>query len=828
MSTSGRVWPIDGASRLPAAAGGKARGLAGIAEAGLEVPAAWAVLPGVSAAELAALGGELRRRGIARVAVRSSAGDEDGAQHSFAGIHETELEVPTEALAAAAGRVASSPLSERAQAYRRQHGLPAATGPGAVIVQAMVDADWAGVAFGKGDGVLVEAVEGLGEVAVNGDATPEQLELSAEGGRFRVTRRWLRKQPFAVRPTGKGTERVTLEGARPTLPEAVALEVAAGVAALEHALGKPLDVEWAATGGKVAFLQARPQTRPIEAALPPGQTWTRANIADTFPEIASALARDLYAGMLSRAAHEVLAVCGVPLPREMPLCVVVAGRMIFNEQVFNRASGAMGVPPSWGQVVQGGAGEGTNAYVMPDLRKLLGRLDLIVKLYHFVGSAERRARLQIGELRAAHERRAAVPATGQTDSELLEGLVRVMDEGLNRPLIDTMRLAGRFQVVLTSGAMVLRAHAAPAALIARLVDPEQLSVTTRQLEEQVEIARAMRQWQGARAFLEEIGPRHAAAANWAGALPATLWRQIEAWLAEFGHRCPNESDPAQARIGEDLRHFAAALRPLVLAQAEPESREARRARRRVDSAEAWEEVSARFGALARWRLRGPARELARLTSTREELRSAEMLNNQLVRRYCLELGRRMVARRQLDAADDVFHLTLDELGHAARDPARDARTAVARERARVAAWRRIEVPNRFSSEEVTRFRRVGAAAAGGATLLRGTAVSPGVVEGRACVLRTADDEARLALGGILVAPSTDPGWTPLFARAAGVVVELGGVMSHSATVAREYGLPCVSNVDGAVATLRDGDLLRVDGTHGTVEIVERAGERGQP
>jgi pyruvate,water dikinase len=86
----------------------------------------------------------------------------------------------------------------------------------------------------------------------------------------------------------------------------------------------------------------------------------------------------------------------------------------------------------------------------------------------------------------------------------------------------------------------------------------------------------------------------------------------------------------------------------------------------------------------------------------------------------------------------------------------------------------------------------------------------------------------MARGGILVAPATDPGWTPLFARAAGVVVEIGGVMSHAATVAREYGLPCVSNVEEAVARLRDGDLVRVDGTRGTIEILERAADELEP
>ncbi|HSM92109.1 MAG TPA: PEP-utilizing enzyme, partial [Anaeromyxobacteraceae bacterium] len=215
------------------------------------------------------------------------------------------------------------------------------------------------------------------------------------------------------------------------------------------------------------------------------------------------------------------------------------------------------------------------------------------------------------------------------------------------------------------------------------------------------------------------------------------------------------------------------------------------------------------------------RALSRLGCLREEIRSEWMRDWALARRDLLELGRRLVARGRLDGIEELFHLTLDELERALRDPAFDARSVVARQRARVAAWRRIEVPNRFTSEEAQGFLRLGATSPGDEPVLQGTAVSPGVVEGRACVLRTPYDEAKMARGAILVAPATDPGWTPIFARAAGVVVEIGGVMSHAATVARELGLPCVSNVDGVVAKVRDGDLVRVDGTHGTVEIVER-------
>jgi phosphohistidine swiveling domain-containing protein len=104
-------------------------------------------------------------------------------------------------------------------------------------------------------------------------------------------------------------------------------------------------------------------------------------------------------------------------------------------------------------------------------------------------------------------------------------------------------------------------------------------------------------------------------------------------------------------------------------------------------------------------------------------------------------------------------------------------------------------------------------------VLRGLAVSPGEVEGDGALAplagRRGEDEAGRRPGGT----ATDPGWTPLFARAAGAVVEIGGVTSHSATVVREHGLPCAANVEGALERLRDGERVCVDGSRGTVEVL---------
>jgi pyruvate,water dikinase len=232
-------------------------------------------------------------------------------------------------------------------------------------------------------------------------------------------------------------------------------------------------------------------------------------------------------------------------------------------------------------------------------------------------------------------------------------------------------------------------------------------------------------------------------------------------------------------------------------------------------------MTAAVGPLERMRLRRMLRALARKVVLREELRSEIMIDNGEVREELLELGRRLASRGRLDAADEVFHLELAELEQAVADPAYDARAAVGRELARRAAWRRVEVPNRFTSEEVDGMPARGLRVADVAGPLMGTAVSPGAAEGRVAVLRSPDEAERMPTGAVLVAPATDPGWTPLFARASAVVVEIGGLFSHAATVAREYGLPAVANIEGATDLLHDGDVVRVDGSRGVVEVVSR-------
>jgi pyruvate,water dikinase len=195
----------------------------------------------------------------------------------------------------------------------------------------------------------------------------------------------------------------------------------------------------------------------------------------------------------------------------------------------------------------------------------------------------------------------------------------------------------------------------------------------------------------------------------------------------------------------------------------------------------------------------------------------------IVRRAALELGRRLVAAGVLDAPEDVFHLRLAELEATGEPPSpalvRELRALVVRRKAKRAA---VEATPLIDTRLAPSARRtIGAAD----VLLRGSSGSRGVAEGPVCVVRDPSEFGKLQGGNVLVAPFTNPAWTPLFQRAAAVVVDSGGAGSHAAIVAREYGIPAVmGTVDGS-RRLADGQRVRVDGDRGIVAFLnDHAGD----
>ncbi len=435
--------------------------------------------------------------------------------------------------------------------------------------------------------------------------------------------------------------------------------------------------------------------------------------------------------------------------------------------------------------------------------------------------ARRRACRQIERRRRERLAMESIDRQALSDAALIERIVRTQVEEMSTWIACVLHIMSSLSGALYQALSLLRSMASPVAVLAKLIAADDVSVSTRQLEDLVDLARAFREWPGGAAFLSGVGQERASAA-WQAALPDALWGRVHRWLEAYGHRRPHESDLALPRPAEDLRLLRDALTPLVSAPEPPASSEERRERRRANGAQAWAELTEKMGAWSRWMLRRAVRKLAALSSLREELRSELMKDSTLVRGDVLELARRLTARGQLTAVDQVFNLSVDELKRAGLDPTHDAMAEVQREHAKQASWRRVDVPNPFTSDEVGGFKRSTPNSCSASGVLHGLAVSPGEVEGRVCVVRTPQEESALLPGGVLVAHATDPAWTPLFARASGIVVELGGLLSHAATVAREFGIPCVANVESATQLLHDGDLVRVDGSRGEVEVISPA------
>ena len=298
---------------------------------------------------------------------------------------------------------------------------------------------------------------------------------------------------------------------------------------------------------------------------------------------------------------------------------------------------------------------------------------------------------------------------------------------------------------------------------------------------------------------------------------------FEAFLDRYGARCAAEIDLATPRWREDplpvLRVIAGSLR-----------RDGPTYSERVAAYEAGR--IATFGRLVRAAGRGPVgplrvrlmrrlyRTMVEVGGMREHHKFLAVRMFAFVREAVAEAADRLVERKVMDVPDDVWFLTWPELAALWDRAPTDLRERIARRRDAYAFDQRLTPPMVVTSDgEVpfVRYRRDGAP--DGA--LVGNPVSAGVVEGPARVVRDPGHD-QLVPGEILVAEFTDPGWTPLFINASGLVLEVGGALTHGAVVAREYGIPAVVGVRGATTTIRSGQRLRVDGDRGIVEVLERA------
>ena len=296
----------------------------------------------------------------------------------------------------------------------------------------------------------------------------------------------------------------------------------------------------------------------------------------------------------------------------------------------------------------------------------------------------------------------------------------------------------------------------------------------------------------------------------------TAW---ERFMAEHGHHGRGELEFFNARWAERPDYVLDLVRNYLrsIGRTDPLARQQDLARQREELIQD-----------CRRRLKNPIKRGLfnwSLQRTQKVARDRENWKNEMVRmlagfrRVLLTLGQRLHERGTLTHRDDIFFLEISEVQPVVNGSADfDVQQRIAARRAEYERNCAVTPPpvvvGRFDPD-----KQVAPEVDAGADLLEGIAVSPGVVTGRARVIMKTDDHQHVEGGEILVAPFTDPAWTPYFIPAAGVVMDLGGILSHGAIIAREYGIPAVVNVSGATRIIRTGQEIRVDGDRGTVTIL---------
>jgi phosphohistidine swiveling domain-containing protein len=727
-----------------------------------------------------------RAMGGGSVAVRSSATAEDLPGAAFAGQQDTVLGVRDEAALLQAIRQCWGSLwTDRAISYRNQRGFAGENVALAVVVQRMVAADAAGVMFtanpvtGARNQTVIDASTGLGEAIVSGLVTPDHVVLQRRPFGWRIVEQQRGNRAVEIRESRSGgVEHVSgVESTAPAVPDHVLKDLAKLGEQIARHFGSPQDIEWAWASGELFILQSRPitalpakpsrvlsgqnrgpleyfQTRPYPLDV---TTWTRV-VSGAIPRMIP-LGRSVppLDNLWREEDGVVVSFNGMPSLRPSPDLVLLPLRMLdlaFKHDPRNWRADPILID-ALATIDELGAENLAQRSWADLLEMTAAALDIPCQIVEIRRRYFPRALLGMLGLRLI------LKLMGQDDrfGDLLSG-------------IDNKTLEANRQLE------VLAATIRVTPVLAGLFATQDVPAIPAALDDSPE-GQALKE--SLQSFLTHYGHRELASPllvshpTW-GDSPETI-------LGLLKTMAQSDAPPThQAGIWQAARDAILALPDLQYAP--------------LRTAFLW--------CLEEARLFPPLREDTHFYLTKPV---------PVLRRIFAEMGRRLVDAGILDDASDIYHLRLDDLERL-RDswPPTDAlqaklRTAVADRRARRNALSHIPMLPPLAVTTTT---------PPDDAIAFGTPGSPGVASGPVRLIHGPAEFGRVQPGDVVVAPFTNPAWTPLFARAAAVIVDTGSAMSHAAIVAREYGLPAVMGTRDALTRLQDGQRVTVDGTRGLV------------
>lgn len=762
------------------------------------------------------------------LAVRSSAAAEDSLRASFAGVHESFLNISgmNNLLTAVKGCYASL-WSPQAVVYRRKFNISDDEAAAAVVVMEMVEAQAAGVGFtcdpqtGRQDVLTVNANFGLGESVVMGTVEPDSYYLDAASWSAvprLIGRKIGRKQGLTQIKEDGGTKFVeSIElSSRQVLSDDKIEKLGMLVLRVFDALGngeQHQDIEWVYDGRDFVLVQARPVTILPRKTFPALQNqpdiWSNGNYRDAVPMVQSPLNRRLMKNIIDIIHYMSFTGLGYQLPVGIQFSRFYNGRLYCNLPAYQwGVYDSMGSRPEGFNVFWGGH---QPAIDIGDLKPQPGFEDRAMKFGALVNQARQNAAQTWERVSTSVRKITGNGLKHWTDQDFItryDELGRI-----------TGALAREFNFLVAAGSMpvifllqTLNKYFEGRELMmlnALMVGGTEGITSADQGYRLVELAEIARKDADAAKYLSGTSFDPSA---WEELPECSPFKQAFCeFIEEYGHRAVYELDIINPRWNEDQTYLLGIIQSTMNTADLGKLREEQKEKQE----RAWLEIKDKVPASEHSSIRDLVRKSQAGAAVREKTKSVLALVMDAYRIFARELGCRFCERAIIEETDNVFFCTWSELFSVLSGEwdGRGLKVLIAERKDWMREMESLAPPDvifgetpRFT-EPVTRVS---------SNCLVGVPVAAGKASGTARLINHPGEGHRLQPGEILVAPSTDPGWTPLFLKASAVVMETGGFLSHGAIVAREYGVPAVVNIPGVMKYINDGLKVVVDGDEGKV------------
>ncbi|MGV3761933.1 PEP/pyruvate-binding domain-containing protein [Parapedobacter sp.] len=786
--------------------------------------------------------------GTAYLAVRSSALDEDGRLHSFAGQFESYLYVKPADVLNKIKDVWRSAFSSRIHAYRQANQLGPHPGIG-VIVQEMVDADAAGVAFGMNPvsgnrkEKLISGVYGVGEGLVSGELDADNYTINQGVINHQTIQK---KQKMTLDPYGKGgTTTIGVPSGwqnRPAIPDNILSQLDRLLDRLRKASGLYQDVEFATKDGILYILQARPITGLTKLPDPTSEyvVWDNSNIVESYPGVTTPLTFSFISQSYEAAYKLFVSILGVDeatIRRHQGIFAnmlgYIDGRVYYNLR-------------SWYHLLAMLPGYSLNARFMEQMMGVKERFDVPESYRLSKGKAWKRI-VKMAISMYGHFR--TLPRQRSTFKQLLDRTIdqyKAMDfqnkdanelKALYLHFEQTLLhewkapLLNDFFAMIGFGLLKKRCEQYAGGNYPNIHNDLLCGsadiISTQPIHRSLEIATYITHIP----YLKVAFQQDSAEDIWQflqyDAKPESQHAKqlIMQYIADFGERCVGELKLETISYSQDPSRFVQVLKSYVESGITSVRTTGQIEEKLRTDAEVVMKRSLRGKPLKRWLFHQTLKHARDLVSARENLRYERTRGFGMVRELFTAIGKRFHEEDVLASGRDIFFLTKEEVFAyiEGRSATTNLKALVAVRKEEHEHFKRLPMPaerigtygvvyqsNDFYSKQTVPLTEGD---------LKGIGCCPGRVKAKARVVHHPDEVDSLD-GDILVTTSTDPGWVTLFPSAGAIVVERGSLLSHSAIVCREMGIPCIVGVNGLLARVCTGDWLDMDGSTGDIKLVD--------